>query len=206
MAWTNAQKGRVKQYQGYCEMTDIDYRALLIKFTGCSSSKHQSLTQWHFDHVMAAIEAVLDYRVAEGFVNAPYGKDLGYWRNRLPKEGFANSRQVHEINDWWYKLQPYLEPDQRTIDYRNGIISGACRCRFNDALSGLHSWQAGLAIEAFKDRLRWALKKRPDLAESGADQTPTTAVDFPAQEYAQEQPEPAPVPVETLHQEEEVPF
>jgi hypothetical protein len=161
--WTKQQKAIIHIYKAAARLPDMDYRALLKSVADVASASDATLTNWHFDQVMAKIEAVLDYRIFEGFVKAPDAgkiRNLTYWRDRLPKDGQATSRHIHELYDWWYKLQPYIQPEQRDVKYLKSIIANACRCGITGNLTELRSWQAGLAIEAVKDRLRWALKSR----------------------------------------------
>lgn len=200
MAWYAKHKATIKRYQRFARLSDADYRELLQNTVGVMSSTDGRLTNRDFDQAMAAIEAVLDYRVKEGFIPAPVGINLGHWRRRLPKAGMADTRQIHEINDWWYKLQPFLPQDKRTTDYRNAIIAKSCGCRI-DHLSELKSWQTGLAIEALKDRLRWALKQQPlqglshveaRAADLPVPPTPTVETQYDTEDADQSNPIPLP--------------
>jgi hypothetical protein len=179
MPWTNKQKYLVHLYHEAAGLSDQDYRDLLYHATGCRSAAHPTLTQHHFDVAMARLEGVLWQRIEEGLVERPESRrisSLSYWRHRLPGRGEANSRQVHEVYDWWYKLQPYLATDKRTPDYLRAIAAKATG-RAVRSIPQLMAWQAGVVIEALKDRLRWALKDRaPD--EAVAD--PAAPADPPA--------------------------
>ena len=173
MAWQNKQKFLVHLYRSAAALDDQDYRELLHHVSGCRSAAHPALTQFHFDRFMAQLEGILWQRVQEGVVPAPDSrkiKDLWYWRHKLPATGRINSRQIHEIHDWWYKLSIYLPAEQRTPEYLHAIAKHATG-RAIKSLSELSAHGAGLVIEAVKDRLRWALKTRsPEeaVAEAGA--------------------------------------
>ena len=177
MAWTARQKQLVHQYARWAQLPVQEYRALLEQVSGCASSAHPALTQYHFDQFMARIETVLDYRVQEQIVPLPSAwRSRSYWRNRLPEDGQANSRQIHEIYDWWYKLQPYMPQDRRNAGYLRALAARACRVKWVGAITDLTGKQAGQVIEALKDRLRWALKDRSadlatDASEDASDQT-----------------------------------
>jgi hypothetical protein len=128
---------------------------------------------------MARLEGVLWQRIEEGLVERPAStriNSLSYWRNRLPAAGEANSRQIHELYDWWYKLQPYLPPDKRDKEYLRAIAGKATNHNVR-SIPDLRAWQAGVVIEALKDRLRWALKDRSP-EEAVAD--PAAPADPPA--------------------------
>jgi hypothetical protein len=161
MAWSKRQKQLVHQYARWAGLPSQEYRALLERVSGCASAAHPALTEYHFEQFMARLETILDSRVAEQLVQPPAAwRSRTYWRDRLPKTGQANSRQIHEIYDWWYKLQPYLDQGKRNPGYLRAIAANACRLRGLRAVPDLTGWQAGLVIEALKDRLRWALKDR----------------------------------------------
>lgn len=178
MPWTNKQKFMVHLYHKEAGLADQDYRGILYDATGCTSAAHLGLTQHDFDVTMARLEGVLWQRVEEGIVDRPDTRrisNLSYWRNRLPRHGEANSRQIHEVYDWWYKLQPYLPPEKRTKEYLRSIAAKATG-RKVESIPQLMAWQAGVVIEAVKDRLRWAIKDR-----SPEEAAPAAVAEEPAQ-------------------------
>lgn len=156
MAWTRHQIITVQKYRRWAELPDCDYRGLLEEIGGARSSKDRGLTNWHFDRVMAAIESKLAYRVEEGFVEAPAGVKLSYWRTRLPADGEANSRQMHKVWSLWELLRPHLPEADRTTKYLAAIAAKACGYHVKDVFD-LKAWQAHLLTEALKDRLQYAL-------------------------------------------------
>jgi hypothetical protein len=161
MSWSRKQKFLVHMYAAAAELPDQHYRQILFEVSGCRSAKHPALTQFHFDQVMAKLEARLDYAVAEGLVEAPPRDriaDLQYWRRRLPATGAENSRHAHRIAETWDQLRPYLPEDQRTDDYLLGIARFACQCQIPD-LGHLQAWQASRLIDALKDRLAHAVRR-----------------------------------------------
>jgi len=167
MAWSKPKDGRANQigtvqmYRKAAQLPDAEYRALLFDLTDCRSSTHRALTQWHFDQVMAHLEARLWYRVDEGFVPAPTHRRFRnrmYWRRRCPKQGEMNSRQRHRIFRYWDELQPHLPESQRCLDYLRAIAEKACGYRIADFWQ-LKSWQANLLITALQDRLHYAVRQ-----------------------------------------------
>lgn len=154
--WTRHQIITVQQYRRHARLNDAEYRGLLFDLCGARSSKDRGLTNWHFDHFMAALESKLAWRVEEEVVPAPDGIKLSYWRTRLPKDGEANSRQMHKVWALWELLRPHLQEADRTKDYLASIAAKACGYHVRDVFD-LHSWQAHLLTEALKDRLQYAL-------------------------------------------------
>lgn len=161
MAWSTRQKQLVHQYSRWANLPDQEYRSLLRQVSGCASATHPALDNFHYEQFMARLETLLDSRVSEMLVPAPAAwRNRSYWRDKLPADGKANSRQTHEIYDWWYKLQPYIDPHKRNPNYLHAIASSACHIGRVRAMTDLSRHQAGLVIEALKDRLRWSLKDR----------------------------------------------
>jgi len=156
MAWTKRQIITVQTYRRMAKLPDCEYRAILAEIAGCRSSKDAGLTNFHFDRVMASIEAKLAWRVEEGFVPAPAGVKLHYWRTRLPTDGAANSRQMHKVWELWDELKPHLPEADRTDKYLAAIAGKACGYHVRD-IWNLKAWQAHNLTEALKDRLHYAV-------------------------------------------------
>lgn len=159
MAWTNHQKALLQLYRRSARLPDLPYRGLLHEVAGVRTSTHRGLTQYHYDQVMARIEGLLDCRIAEGLCPPPASPriaNLHYWRNRLPRVGAANTRQIHRLYDLWRTLRPILPDNQRTDGYLLAVASRACGSPIA-ALTSLTASQAGLLLEALKDRLAHAL-------------------------------------------------
>jgi hypothetical protein len=174
MAWTNRQKSLVHIYKAAADLPDQDYRAILHEVGGCDSAAHPALTQYHFEHIMARIETILDYRVAEGIVPSPnpkYISNLRTWRTRIPQGRGANSRLTHKLRTLWCELAQHLPEDDRTDTYLAAIASRACHCRVRDPRWDIQAWQASLVIEALKDRLRHALANTQVVEEAVAQAT-----------------------------------
>jgi hypothetical protein len=164
MAWEHNQKGLVHIYAGAARLAEPDYRNILRSATGATSAASRQLSQHDFDEAIARLEAVLDYRVQEGIVPFPANRkisDLHYWRDRLPRSGMVNSRLAFKIRAWWERLLPYLPESDRNDRYLIGIASHACASRVS-SITDLRSSQAGLLIEALKDRYRHALRRLGD--------------------------------------------
>jgi len=161
MAWHSKQKALVHIYADAARLADAEYRQLIQDVAGCRSAAFPSLTQWHFDQVMARIEGLLDYRVAEGIVPRPAeGKisTLNYWRRRLPESGGQNARQIHKVRELWAELCPRLPEEQRTDEYLNAIAGRACGARVR-SIWELKAWQAAALIDALRDRLHYAVRR-----------------------------------------------
>jgi len=171
--WERRQLMMVGRYKRFAALDDKEYRDLLERATSCGarSSKDPRLDQRDFDVFMATIEAHWDWRIQEGLASQPpEGILLDYWRARMPKAGKVNTRQIHEIYDWWHQLKPFLPVDSRTPDYLRAIASKASKSEIK-AITDLPAKYAGLLIEALKDRLRTERKRAPDV-EQGIDQVP----------------------------------
>lgn len=161
MPWNRRQIIKLQIYKRATALSDPDYRALLAEVTGATSSREPANTQWHFDQVMARVEAILDYRIQEAIVERPPQRvipRLNYWRQRLTKGGAWNARQRYRIEQLWEQLRPWLPEDQRTPQYLAGIASQAAASRVRDIYE-LKAWQAGLLIDALKDRLKYAIRE-----------------------------------------------
>ena len=162
MPWTKQQKALVHIYADAAKMPDQAYRAILHDVADAGSAAAPWLTQYHFDQVMARVEARLEYAIAEAFVPRPAAgriRDLGYWRRRLPGPADTNSRQIHVIDVLWHQLRQRLPEPDRTDDYLCRIASRACGVRISSR-HGLRAWQAGLLIDALKDRLSYAIREK----------------------------------------------
>ena len=163
MSWTRKQIVALQIYRRAAGLADGDYRALIesVCGRGVRSSRDPTLTQYEYDHVMAHIEAKLEYRIREGFVPPPPRRrirDLRYWRNRLPRKGGMNSRQRHRILALWEELRPRLPESARCMQYLAGIAEQASGYRVHDFWE-LRAFQAALLIEALKDRLAYAIRE-----------------------------------------------
>lgn len=90
-----------------------------------------------------------------------------YWRNRLPSQNGANSRQLWKLRQIWTLLLDYLPEEERTDAYLAGIVAhshrGSPRPPSNYLEAGGMAWhkitpsEAHCAIEAIKDRLAHAV-------------------------------------------------
>jgi len=169
----------VHLYKDAATLSDPDYRQVLGEISGCQSAKHPGLTQWHFDQVMAHLEGLLHYRIQEGIVSPPDRRrisNLFHWRRRLPTGGGLNSRQANRIRELWTDLVPYLPDAERTDNYLTGIAAKATGYRCADVWH-LKAWQAGLLIDALRDRLHYAVRRGDAPAAESAPQLQTDLID-----------------------------
>lgn len=88
--------------------------------------------------------------------------DRDYWRKRLPDDHGANSRQLWKLKELWTLLKDYLPESERNESYLAGIIGQGGQPIMEQGRSiawhRLKSGQANIAIEALKDRLRYAVR------------------------------------------------
>lgn len=148
-------------YADAARLDDPTYRSCLREHAGVVSAADPDFSQHGFDHSMAALETVLFERVHRGMVTNPLGKnryirDETHWRDRLPRRGHLNTRQVYKINELWTRLQEYLDPAQRNLLYLTGIIRKATG-KLDSGFSALTSSEAENLIDALKDRLSYAI-------------------------------------------------
>jgi hypothetical protein len=156
------QKMLLHIYADAARLDDPTYRSYLREHAGVSSAADRGFSQHGFDCAMAALETVLFERVHRGMVTNPQGKSHyihteTHWRDKLPRHGHINTRQVNKINELWTRLQEYLLPEQCTQEYFEGIIHQSTHREIELYSLGAH--QAGYVIDALKDRLYWALKQ-----------------------------------------------
>lgn len=169
------QKGEfawIHTYARLAGLTRLEYEDLLHSACGVRTSKN--LDHDTFDLAMAAIEAILWDRVAAGAVPDPRlheeFKHLQplHWRNKCPGEGMINSRLRYKIERLWALLKDYLPPEHRDEIYLARIIAHTMGYSADRFLSPDHFilWEivpanaARLAIEAIKDRLKFAIRDR----------------------------------------------
>jgi hypothetical protein len=161
---TRSQYAVIHKYAKAAGLGEAEYRQTLKDATGKVSSK--GMTNAQFDRAMATIEARLFDRVAAGKVPDPdWIQNEYHWRQRLPRDGFANTRLTHRLRELWNLLQDYLTTDHRTDAYLAAIIEKASGRPIPDLLQGGSlSWtaipatSASLAITALQDRLTHAVK------------------------------------------------
>jgi hypothetical protein len=112
--------------------------------------------------VMARIEAILQYRVDEGFVPAPWSDKLRptYWRDRLDDDG--RRRLMHKIYELWAELQTTLPAEARTRDYLRSIAATVTR-GYVEKMTDLNTLQRCRLIEALKLRIFQNRMARADL-------------------------------------------
>jgi hypothetical protein len=158
----NKQKMLLHIYADAAGLSDPAYRDHLRHAAGVSSASDRALTQSGYERAMAALETVLFMRVHAGEVANPIGHSRYitsefYWRTKLPRVGFINSRQAYRIQELWNRLQEYLPPEHRTLIYLGGIIRKATG-KPDPGYTCLTAAEADSLIDALKDRLAHALK------------------------------------------------
>ena len=159
----NRQKALLHIYKDAADLRDHTYRDLLQRHSGCRSAADKMFSQAGFEEAMAALETILFDRVARGIVPDPIAnghrhiRKATHWRDRLPARGYINSRQVHRITDLWQTLLSYLPPDKQTDAYFGRIITRATG-KSDLGVGALTSHQAGMVINALKDRLTYAIR------------------------------------------------
>lgn len=165
MSVNYSQKGLLHIYKAAAEISDVAYRNILAEHAGVKSSADPDMTQSGFERVMAALEALLFLRVANGEVENPLGgryakiQSEDYWRKKLPRAGMINSRQRHRIDELWRELKESLPPEAATSDYLYGIVRRAA-ARDNAYPLNLTAAEAVFVIDALQDCLTRAWRAR----------------------------------------------
>ena len=127
--------------KGKLGMSDADYRDLLMREAGVSSSR--DLTPEGDKAVMAALRAM----------------------ERGPQQTGAKSRAEAKIWALWYAIKPYLPEAERTIPYLLGIIARVIgyKIRSTGYLNRLSGQEKYKVIEALKARLKqeeWTFSRK----------------------------------------------
>jgi len=153
-------------YKNAAALDDPSYRLLLQEHASCSSAAAKSFTQAGFERVMAALETVLFTRVDTGRVGDPVGrskyiKARSHWRDRLPEDGFINSRQVRKIEDLWSALCATLPKSKRNLDYLARIVAKSTGKEHVGA-GALTTNEAAHLIDALQDRTNYATVSEGD--------------------------------------------
>jgi hypothetical protein len=159
---SKAQKMLLHIYADAAGLSDPTYRDHLRHAAGVSSSADRTLSQQGFEAAMAALETVLFMRVHAGEVANPLGRSRyitseSYWRGKLPRVGYINTRQAYRIQELWQRLQEYLPPEHRNLVYLGGIIRKATG-KVDPGYTCLSSGEADHLIDALKDRLAHAIR------------------------------------------------
>lgn len=161
----NQQKALLHIYAKAAALSESAYRCAISHASGgaCSSAADRAFSQDNFELAMAQLETLLFTRVHEGIVDNPIGKNRYiqkefYWRNKLPEYGKINSRQFRLLNELWSKLSTYLPESERTSVYFAGIVHKATGKR-DIGLTALSFNEAGMVIDALKDRLSYAIRQ-----------------------------------------------
>lgn len=162
MPINNRQKGLIHLYAGACGLGEFEYRSLLHRYSGCGSCADEDMDQQHFDMIMPAIEAILADRIDRGDIDRStlprQIKSLTYWRRRAEIPGQINRRQQHKIDELWLALQDFIGP--RSDDYLLAMARKACPGCTATTTCHLTAKAAYLLVEALKDRVAWAIRKR----------------------------------------------
>jgi len=156
--WQSKQITKFRQYGKFAGMDLVDLRTFLYDNAGIPNEESTFLKQEHFDKLMAALEAELEFRIAEKRVAMPRGIDISYWRNRRPGLGKINTRERHLINALRQDLAAYLPEGKKDEAYFRGIVEKAVRRRIS-SIENLSSVEALKVIECLKNKLE-AEKKR----------------------------------------------
>ena len=127
--------------KGKLRLSDSDYRALLQREAGVSSSR--DLTPEGDKAVMAALRTM----------------------ERGPQQTGAKSRAEAKIWALWYAIRPYLPEAERTVPYLLGIIARVIgyKIRSTGYLNRLSGQEKYKVIEALKARLKqeeWTFSRK----------------------------------------------
>lgn len=155
------EKALIHIYADAAGLQEAEYRALLRDNTGHNSCAAQTFSHYHCDIILAVLEAVLFDRVAESLVSDPRGssryiRDEFYFRSRLQNAGKINARQFRLIQQLWNQLSEFLEDGRSQYDYLTAITVQAIGKAI--PLQNLSSTQAGMVINALRDRFAGAMR------------------------------------------------
>lgn len=152
MSWQDKQIWTVGKYRRMAKLPEDEYRRLLHEVTGCSSTKDPEIRNRDYGMFMARLEAVLQWRVEEGFVPSPWSDTVKqtYWRDRL--NGDDHRRLQHLIYDLWAELKTTLPGKDQDTAYLRSIAAVCCRRKVEN-ISDLTVWQRCILIEALKARI-----------------------------------------------------
>jgi hypothetical protein len=159
---TTSEKKLIHIYARAANLSDQEYRALLLSVTGLRSSADPEFSHADADRVLLALETVLDQRVSLGVVARPRSnwiRDLQHFRRRRHNRLSETARPLHLARRYWLLLQTLLPPAQRSPTYLSGILARAC-CRPVSGLSELTPPELTPALAALRDRLTYALRRQ----------------------------------------------
>lgn len=167
---SNDQKVRLHVYARAAGISEPAYRNVLRQQAGCVSAADSDFTQQGWERCMAALESILFARVDAGQVPDPRGRSRWihartYWRDRLPRAGYATTRQLHRVRELWATVQTFLPPEKRGLDYLAGIVQRSVNR--NVDLAHLTYAEAAFCINALQDRISHAVSDsaRPECGQ-----------------------------------------
>lgn len=150
--WTTRQKAILQMYRRYSGISDEDYREMLYRESGQTSSTAFGLTNYHYDRIMALIETRAHLAHVNGMGEGPVPpkiSDWRYWRKRCPSLGQINTRQRARVYELWLFAARFLDEPQRTPGYMLAVVGQANDTTFS-CLDDLSEAQAQVGIEALK--------------------------------------------------------
>lgn len=170
------EKTLIHIYAHAARLADQDYRALLREHTGLASCANPSFSHADADAILAALEAVLFARVSAGLVPDPrpgsrWIRDEYYFRRRISTpsaSGYAanatpiNARQFHLIQQLWLQLSEFLDAPHTSDAYLAAIIVQSIG--HSAPILALTRRQAGMLIDALRDRLKYAISQSKQTA------------------------------------------
>ena len=155
------EKALIHIYAAAAELQEAEYRQMLREHTGFSSCADAEFSHHHCDVALAMLEACLFARVAEGAVPDPRGyskhiRDEFYFRSKLSPHGKINARQFRLINNLYNQLSEFVEDARADRGYLCAIIVKSVGRSV--AIHNLSSAQAGMVINALRDRFDYAMR------------------------------------------------
>jgi len=165
MPWSNAHKRILHAYRRYAGWDDDYYHERLEDHTGCRSSTDHRLDQEDFDAFMPVLESAahLCHVNGRGHGRTPKrGMNWHYWRDRRPPDGQASTRQARKIWTLLRELGDIIGHPHDPVTYLRGILEQAHGGDWppSSLVSDLLAWQAGLLIEALRDRTEHARRRK----------------------------------------------
>jgi hypothetical protein len=182
MSISAKEKMLIHVYASAAQIPDPHYRQVLRQKTGKGSCADPAFSHADADRVLAALEATLFDRVRRGDVPDPrprsrWIREEYHFRRRVDDPARINSRQAWAIRGLWEKLCPYLPESERTPQYMAGIVARATG-RSDIGLHALSAADAGMVIDALRDRLAYAIRNPGDHHAESARICADSAVPF----------------------------
>ena len=152
--WKSSQINLFRKYTKYMNISLQEARIILASVTKVTHEESPHLKQKDFEKTMAVLEDNLEYQILYNNIQKPDDIDLYYWRSKIPKDGCANSREIHMINSLWETARPLLNVHiNDSIHYLIGFCSKVLNYNII-SIDKLNELDALKVIEALKIKIQ----------------------------------------------------